>query len=325
MGGSANPAATTAPTAPRPAMAPVAAPVAPAQPNVYDQAAGAYGNALQGTQQVMAGYGNAPQAQAYDYTPATAGSQGYNAAMIAGMDLNPYLNPYTNQVINTSLRQLGDAQQTSLNTMGAQASAAGAFGGSRHGVAEGVTNTGYGQQASDMIGGLNQANFQNALNMAQYDTGSQNSARSFGAGAANNAALTNAAAQNAQRAQYAAAQAAASQANQNAYLNSQQSQLAAAAQMGNLAQTGFGFGQSIGNTQSAQGGLQQGLQQALIDAAKVQYAGWSGAPATSLTLPMTAVGGGAQLGQSTTTGTSNPGLFDYLTSFAGILGGMGGR
>lgn len=322
MGGSANPSATAAPRAAAPVAAPVAA---PAQPNVFNQAAGAYGNALQGTQQVMAGYGNAPQAQAYDYTAATAGSQGYNAAMIAGMDLNPYLNPYTSTVINNSLRQLGDAQQTSLNTMGAQASAAGAFGGSRHGVAEGVTNTGYGQQASDMIGGLNQANFQNALNLAQYDTGSQNSARSFGAGAANNAALSNAAAQNAQRAQYAAAQAAASQANQNAYITSQQQQLAAAAQMGQLAQTGFGFGQSIGNQQSAQGGLQQGLNQMLIDAAKGQYAGWTGAPQASLGLPMAAVGGGAALGQGTTTQKSNPGLFDYLSSFAGILGGLGGR
>ena len=47
--------------------------------------------------------------------------------------------------------------------------------------------------------------------------------------------------------------------------------------------------------------------------------------AAALGLPMAAVGGGAALGQSTTTGTQNPGLFDYLSSFANILGGLGGR
>jgi len=61
----------------------------------------------------------------------------------------------------------------------------------------------------------------------------------------------------------------------------------------------------------------------LIDAARQQYAGFTGAPNQSLQLPLTAVGAG-NMGQGTTTGTSTmqPGLFDYLSLGATALGGL---
>ena len=56
--------------------------------------------------------------------------------------------------------------------------------------------------------------------------------------------------------------------------------------------------------------MQQAQQQQLIDAARGQYQGAVGAPHTSLSLPLAALG--AAPNQSTTTQSKNPGLFDYL-------------
>ena len=67
-------------------------------------------------------------------------------------------------------------------------------------------------------------------------------------------------------------------ANQNALAGANQARLQAANQMGALGQQAFGTGQAIQNQQAQQGILQQGMQQALIDAAKAQYAGYTGSP-----------------------------------------------
>jgi hypothetical protein len=60
------------------------------------------------------------------------------------------------------------------------------------------------------------------------------------------------------------------------------------------------------------------LQQALIDAAKGQYAGYTGAPAASLSAPLAALG--VVPNQSTTTTQNNPGLFNFFQMAAGIPG-----
>jgi hypothetical protein len=53
------------------------------------------------------------------------------------------------------------------------------------------------------------------------------------------------------------------------------------------------------------------LQQALIDAAKQQYAGYTGAPASSIGYVTSALG--ATPVPQTTTTSKQPGLFDWLT------------
>ena len=65
-----------------------------------------------------------------------------------------------------------------------------------------------------------------------------------------------------------------------------------------------------------QGLMQQGLQQALIDAARGQYAGYTGSPGASLNAPLAALGVAQPGAGGTTTGTSNPGLLDYLSTAA---------
>lgn len=84
----------------------------------------------------------------------------------SGPMLNRYMNPYTSQVIGNSLMDMNRARQMSMNDIGAQASAAGAFGGSRHGLVEAETNRNFFNQAGNMVSDLRSQNFLNAQNMA---------------------------------------------------------------------------------------------------------------------------------------------------------------
>ena len=90
--------------------------------------------------------------------------------------------------------------------------------------------------------------------------------------------------------------------------------------MGALGQQAFNTGQAIQNQQSQQGILQQGMQQALIDAAKAQYAGYTGSPMQALSAPLAALG--SVPNQSTQTDSMKPGLFNYLQLGANVIGGM---
>lgn len=222
----------------------VATPMAQPGQNVFDQSANAYTSALQGTQ----------------------------GAMMRGPNIGAFMNPFTQGVVNTSMDALNRARQMSMNDLGAQATAAKAFGGSRQGVAEAETNRNFFDQAGQMASNLYNTGFNTALGAAQQQQGLQ---------------------------------------------------LNAANQMGNLANLGFGFGTQLTNQQLQQGNQQQAMMQALIDAAKGQYAGFTGAPTASLQLPLAALGA-SNMGQQTTTETQKRGLFDYLTLAATALGGLKG-
>lgn len=206
--------------------------------NVYQQSANAMGAAGRGTMGAM---------------------QGPNIAA--------FQNPYQQQVTDRTLQGLERQRQMQMNTLGAQASQAGAFGGSRHGVAEALTNEAFARQGADTMAGLNQQGFNTALGAAQ---------------------------------------------------NQQNIMLSGAGQLGNLAQQGFGMGQAINRQQMQQGALQQGLNQMLIDAARRQYGGFTGAPQQALQLPMAAVGA-SNMGQQSSTQTQQPGLFNYLSLGASLL------
>jgi hypothetical protein len=352
MAGGANPQQTQAPQG---------------QPNVFNQSAGAYNSALGGTQQAM-GF-QAPQAGASGYSAATAGSQGYDASQIAGAspiveqnvqagqiagsDLSAYTNPYENQVVGQALGDIERSRLMQQNQLGASATAAGAFGGSRQGIAEAETNRAFADQAARTASGLRQSGFANAQQLAgqdiasqmqaslanqganlsaqgqtagntlasqQFNSGALNQAGQFNAGAMNTASLANQNALN-QAGQFnASAMNQASLANQQASLAANQQRLGASSQMGNLANLGFGFGNQISDRQQAQGGMQQGMQQMLIDAARNQYQGYTDAPMNALQTNIASTGA-ANMGQNTQTAKKNPGLFDYLTLGAGAFSG----
>jgi hypothetical protein len=337
---------------------------------------------------VNSGVYNPAQVGATGYTAGSVGSQGYNAAQsgaaptlsasqvaggqIAGTDLQAYMNPYEDQVVQQSLDDIERSRLMQQNIGGAQAGAANAFGGSRQGIAEAETNRAFAEQAARTASGLRQTGYQNAQQMAGQDiaTGMQaslanqganlqagttsaqlgqqralqnqsalNQAGQFGSSAANQAALQNQAALNQARQYGAGATNQASLSNQGAFnqagqfnssqnmqaqlanqqagLSGSQQRLQAGSQLGNLSNLGFGMGQTIQNRMDQQGSQQQALQQQLINAAKQQYAGYTGAPADSLQYLLQAVGQAPAVG-STTKGYT-PGLFDYLSLGAGMV------
>jgi hypothetical protein len=95
-----------------------------------------------------------------------------------------------------------------------------------------------------------------------------------------------------------------------------QARLGAASQLGALGQQAFGTGQAIQQQQMQQGLMQQMLQQSLIDAARGQYAGYTGAPQAALAAPLAALGATPE--QYTATKQGQPGLFSYIQALTGM-------
>lgn len=173
-----------------PPAAPTAAPTY--APNINTTAAQGINAAMAGAQREMgyrpmavkpSGYG-AAQTGFTGFNPSDVMSQGYNAAntgatgvtardiqagQLAGTDLSAYTNPYENQVVQSTLGDLDRARQMAMAQTGAQATAAGAFGGSRQGVMEAETNRAFAEQAAKSAGQLRSAGFNQAQGMAQQD------------------------------------------------------------------------------------------------------------------------------------------------------------
>lgn len=293
MAGGANPASTVTPTMP-------AQMAQPTQPNVFGQAAGALTSGINAAN-AAASFGAGKVGTSFGYSPQNVTAQ----QAFTGME--NYQNPFTQQVIDASMADLERQRQMQMNQIGASAAAARAFGGSRHGVAESLTNEGFAQQGGQLASNLRMQGFNTALGASQQDIANQ-----MQANLANQAARARAA----EFGQSSRLQA--QMANQQAGLQGAQLGLSAAGQLGNLANLGFGFGTQLNQQQMQQGAMQQGLMQALIDAAKGQYAGFTGAPQQALTLPLAALGA-SNMGQQTTTQSQKPGLFNYLALGLGSL------
>jgi hypothetical protein len=141
----------------------------------------AMGNAMQGV-------GSQNLNTAADLTRASAAyapqQVGYNQSMV-----DQYMNPYTDQVINSGIADLERSRQGAVQQMGQRATAANAFGGSRQGVAEALTNQEYGTQAGSMIANLRSQGFnqavQNAMNTQQLNQSAGLQGAQFRLGAAN--------------------------------------------------------------------------------------------------------------------------------------------
>ena len=128
-------------------------------------------------QQAMTGYGALSMGQplysaaadAYGNLATMEAPQIADVGSLAEANLDPYMNPFQDAVIDRSLSRLKEFQDMGLNTVGAKATAAKSFGGSRQGVQEGVTLAKYGDQAKDLITEGNLANFQQAQRAAGID------------------------------------------------------------------------------------------------------------------------------------------------------------
>ena len=94
-----------------------------------------------------------------------------------------YMNPYTQQVVDTSLSDIERARREAENATKLDAAASGAFGGSRSGVAQALTNRDFGSLAASTAAGLRKSGFETALG---YNAADQ--ARELAAGQSNQAA-----------------------------------------------------------------------------------------------------------------------------------------
>lgn len=92
-----------------------------------------------------------------------------DAAMSGPLNVGAFNNPYQQQVVDTTQADIERQRQMTMNTLGAQAQAAGAYGGSRHGVAEGVTNAEYGRMSANALAPLRMQGYNTAMANAMND------------------------------------------------------------------------------------------------------------------------------------------------------------
>lgn len=219
-----------------------------------------------------------------------------NPATLAGTNLSAYMNPYTQNVIGSGLQAIDTQRQQALNQAADQAIRSNAFGGSRLGVQEGVTNAAAAMQAGNLASNLMAQNFGQAQNAAQSDI------------------TRNLAAQ---------------QANQQAGLQGAGLNLQAANQLGGLASQGqTSFLQGLNAALMGQNAVQQ-QNQMQIAAQQQAYQEAQQFPMQQLQIPLQALGVTPYGNTNTQVGpgpTSNPWMtgLGAAASGVGILGGMQG-
>ena len=297
---------------------------------------------VQGLQQAGQTFAQGTQYQPQQITPtgfqaaqtgqvAPLQAQQVQAGQLGTTSLSPYMNPYESQVVGQALSDLERSRQMQQNVLGAQATRAGAFGGSRQGIAEAETNRAFAEQAARTAGQLRQSGFMQAQQAAQQDIATRLAAEQANQQAALQAGMTSAQLQQQanlqnQQAQQQAAQFGAQQGmtaqqlNQMAGLQGAQQRMGAAGQLAGLASTGYGIYQDIGRTMAQQGAQQRALEQALYDQAMRQYQGFMGAPAASAGM-LTGALPNIRTGEMTQTSSYRPSTLEGLTSAAYALGG----
>jgi hypothetical protein len=152
----------------------------------------AAGDAIRGMQgqtgNLLGGLGNQAQAAAMGggYQP-----QQVTPQTLAGMDLTPYMNPYTGEVEANAMKALEQSRQGAQSQLGDQFLSAKAFGGSRQALQSSVTDAMTAQKAAETSAQLRQANYAQAVQGATGDIGRNlqgqqlNQAASLQAGLAN--------------------------------------------------------------------------------------------------------------------------------------------
>jgi len=126
--------------------------------------AGLAGPGISGTDLAaqMAAYGGV-------YQPNQIGAQQTNLGMTGPGSIASYMNPYTESVRANALADLESSRRAAIAQTGERATVARAFGGSRQGVAEALTNQGFAKQAANLGTTLNEQAFNQAMAMQQAD------------------------------------------------------------------------------------------------------------------------------------------------------------
>lgn len=225
---------------------------------------------------------------------------GQGMTQTAAEGMSTYQNPYEDQVVQQSMRDIGNQGLQMQNQLSAQAGAAGAFGGSRHGIAEAELAKSTQQQMLDQAAKLRQQGFTTALGASQADLQRQLGAAGQSAGIAGQAA---------------------GMGGQIAGMGGQLSGMGTSmgglgSTLSGLGQTSFGMANTIADRQAAAGGVERGIMDQLIGAGKGQYGQYTQQPTTALnTLLGTITGTGAPTYQGSSS-SFNPGLFNIFQTLA---------
>lgn len=315
-------------------------PPPPGPPNMFDTAANSIYDAMDATRGAMnyvpmtinpGSYtANTIDPSQFNLGFQSVSAPGMQAAQTSQADIDRFFNPYTDQVVDTSLADIDRARQMQANQAAAQAQAAGAFGGSRGALMEAEIGRNALDQAARTAGDLRRQGFTQAAQLAQQDVGRRQQSGILNAQQALQAALANqrsglqaglanqnAALQSAIRNQSALNNASqfninqdqsAQALNQAMGLQGIQNQLTAANQLANLGNLGYNqaTGQLAGVNQA--GNQQQALLQALLSGANAQTQGIIGQPDMDIQRVLSVLSG-MPFGTSQTT-SSSPGLLD---------------
>jgi len=102
-------------------------------------------------------------------TPITAAQQAIagSGQLFAPTDLSAYTNPFQQQVIDTTLAEMNRQGQISRNNLAAQGVGAGAFGGSRFGIAGAELDRNLADSQARALAQLNAQNYSQALGASQ--------------------------------------------------------------------------------------------------------------------------------------------------------------
>ena len=294
-------------------------------PNMFQQSANAINAGMAGAYGEM-GFNPMmidPSQYSAGYQSIDPNAANWTAAQTTQADMDRFYNPYVNQVVDTSLSDIDRVRQMQQNQAAAQAQAAGAFGGSRGALMETEIGRNALDQAARTGSQLRSAGFTQAANLAQQDVARRQQANQMNAAQQMQAMLANqsaglqssqANAQNALQAMLA---------NQGMQLAGSGQRLAAGQQLANIGNLGFGQAQGVQSNFQQQGAMQQALQQQLLDAAKQQYQGYTGAGNAALQNLIGAISGAPI--PSSTSQSSSPGLLDVATTGALLFSAFSDR
>ena len=263
--------------------------------NPYEMAAGAQTDAMAANRggMGMIGAGANTVGNAIGGMQPAINRVGAGMTQTAADGMANYQNPYEDAVVQKSMRDIGNQGLKMQNQLSAQAGAAGAFGGSRHGIAEAELATDTQQQMLDQAAKLRQQGFNTALGASQADMASQ-----LGAAGQLSGMMSN-------------------MAGMGGQLSGMGSAMGGMANnLSGLGQTSFDMANTIADRQAAAGGVERGIMDDLISAGKGQYDQYTQQPANALnTLLGTLTGTGAPNYQGTSS-SFNPGLFNYFQTLA---------
>jgi hypothetical protein len=287
--------------------------------NIYNQAAGATNAAFGAGNRLLGELNRGPGG----VNPALYNATGYNAALqknpaTIASGMSTYMNPYTNEVINNTGRDIRRQTQMGINDLGKTAAGQHAFGGSRLGVAEGAA-VGEGSRAlGDISSALRSKGFDtaatlagndisNRMSAAQYNQAATNAARNFNATGATNASAANAGAIN-RAGEFNVG-------NRNTWLEKLSG---AATQAQNMGQAGVNLGQQLQGATGADANTVNGIVQSLMGQSAGMFDSYTSSPFAGIERVLGALSGNPLSRTGTQTGTQTPGLKSQLATAFGM-------